>query len=239
MLSFIYLLLIKRNRCSKNYFKIAWRNLVKDRQFTVLNLLGLSTGLACALLICLWINDEWSIGKFNKNDDQLFQILQNWSTAEGIQTGENTPGLLAKTLKEEIPEIEYAVSTIHPGGLISEKGIISLGNDHFEASSLFAGKDLFNVFSYTLLKGDKDQVLLKPNAVIISDEMAAKIFRTNENAIGKLVDWNQTGLSGLYIITGIFKKPPPASLDQFDIIFNYELFLERNSKLNSWGNRRV
>ena len=60
----------------KNYFKLAWRNLVKDRQFTFLNLIGLSTGLACAFLIYLWVNDELSVDKFNEKDSQLYQVLK-------------------------------------------------------------------------------------------------------------------------------------------------------------------
>jgi putative ABC transport system permease protein len=68
----------------KNYWKIAWRNLVKDRRFTILNLLGLSVGLSCALLIGLWIADEWNMEKFNPNDARLYQVMTNMKSVDGI-----------------------------------------------------------------------------------------------------------------------------------------------------------
>jgi len=70
-----------------NYFRIAWRNLRKDRQFTLLNLLGLSTGLACSLLLYLWIADELTVDKFNEKDSQLYQVMVNFKTDNGVKTG--------------------------------------------------------------------------------------------------------------------------------------------------------
>jgi putative ABC transport system permease protein len=220
----------------RNYLKIAWRNFLKDRQFTMLNLLGLSTGLACVLLIYLWVNDELHIGKFNTKDSQLYQVMENGTSPDGIQTGEKTPGLLAKSLKEEMPEVEYAVSTIHPGGLTDEKGIFSAGNKHIEGTGLFAGKDIFNVFSYNVIKGDKNNALRNTNAIMLSDEMALKLFNTTENVVGKFVDLSLEGFNGLYMVTGVFQKLPATALDEFDVIFNYDLFLQKNPKLTQWGN---
>jgi len=95
------------------YLKIAWRNLVKHRQFTLLNLLGLSTGLACALLIYLWVQDELRIDTFNKKDSQLYQVIKTSHNGDGsIETHETTPCLLAQSMAGEIPEIEYAVPVV-------------------------------------------------------------------------------------------------------------------------------
>jgi len=89
----------------KNYFKIAWRNLLRDRQFSFLNLVGLSTGLACAFLIYLWVNDELSIDKFNKKDSQLYQVMKTSPGSDGsIQTFESTPAQLAQMMVNEMPE---------------------------------------------------------------------------------------------------------------------------------------
>ena len=219
-----------------NNLKIAWRSFLKDRQFSFLNLLGLSIGLACTLLIYLWVNDELHVGRFNQKDSQLYQVMENGQSPDGIQTGENTPGLLAKSLKNEMPEVEYAVATIHPSGLTNDKGIFSVGNNHVEGTSLFAGKDLFNVFSYKLLQGNKDQALTNLNAVILSDEMAARLFHTTENVTGKSIELNLQGFNGLYTVTGVFQKLPANALDQFDVIFNYDLYLQKNPKLTDWGN---
>ena len=77
----------------KNYFKIAWRNLKRDRQFTFLNLFGLSIGLACALFIWLWVSDEWNMDKSNTKDSNLYQVMQNMKEENGITTMDYTAGL--------------------------------------------------------------------------------------------------------------------------------------------------
>jgi len=87
----------------KNYFKIAWRSLKRDRRSTILNLVALSTGLACTLFIWLWINDELSMDRYNDNDEQLYQVMQNIKHDGEIETTPNTAGLLANALAAEMP----------------------------------------------------------------------------------------------------------------------------------------
>src|SRR5688572_2858200 len=143
----------------KSYIRIAWRNLFKDRQFTLLNLVGLATGLTCTLLIYLWINDERSIDKFHEKDSRLFQVLRNVPFPDGIQTQEATPGLLAKSLKEELPEVEEAV-VINPSRA-GTRGILSFENIHIKAVELYVTPNFFTVFSFPLLKGVRDHSLTK------------------------------------------------------------------------------
>jgi putative ABC transport system permease protein len=219
----------------KYSLKIAWRNILRDKSFTVLNLLGLSTGLACTLLIFLWVHDERSVDQFNTRDSQLFQVLANWGTPNGIQTVENTPGLLAHTLKADLPEVEYAVPVIPPS-LMDKKGIITYGDLRLEASNEFASQDYLQVFSYPLLQGDRVNALAGNRNILISDELAEKLFQTTGNVIGKTIEWNQKDYSGVYVVSGVFQKPPANATDQFDIVFNYDLFLEKNPKLSNWGN---
>ena len=220
----------------KNSFRIAWRRLLKDRRSALLNLLCLSMGLACTLLIWLWVKDEKQVGRLNGKDDRLFQVMQNFSNPGGIETIDQTEGLLAKALADEMPEVEAAVATIHPGGLTSAKGIVSVGEQHMEGVDLCAGKDFFEVFSYKLIRGDKRTALSEKNSILLSDEMALKLFHTIDELIGKSVEWNQSGLSGLYRISGVFQKPPATSPETFDILLSYESFLEKNPKLKSWTN---
>ena len=89
-----------------NYFKIAWRNIKRDYQFTLLNLIGLSTGLVCVLLIYLWVQDELNVDHYNQKDQQLFQVMVNQHNDDGIKTGDFTPGLLSNALEKEIPALE-------------------------------------------------------------------------------------------------------------------------------------
>lgn len=214
-----------------NHFKTAWRNFLKDRQFSLLNLLGLSTGLACTILIYLWATDELSIDKFHKNKGRLYQVMATIDLPDGIHTQENTPGLLSAALAKEFPEVEEAIS-VQPG---YGTGTLSAGEKHVKASAQFAGKNFFSVFSYTFIAGNNEQALLNKHGILLSDEMAAKLYPGNENIIGKTVQWNDD--KELYIVTGIFKKPGTNSSTKFDVLFSYELFFERNaSNLENWGN---
>jgi putative ABC transport system permease protein len=225
----------KKSAMFSNQFKIAWRNLIKDGQFTLLNLLGLATGLACAFLIYLWIDDELHVDRFNQNEDRLYQVLQNSKSPSGIQTTENTPGLLAKSLAEEMPEVEYASSVI-PVSWFDKKGILTYGDNHATANAQFVGRDYLRIFSYPLLKGAKQEPLEDQNSILISEDLAVKLFHTKENIVGKTLNWNQKDFSGPYQIAGIFQNPPGHSTNSFDILFNYDLFLAKNPKLADWEN---
>src|SRR5882724_6312490 len=141
----------------KSNFKIAFRNLLKDRQFTFLNLMGLATGLACTFLIYLWVNDELSIDKFHKKE--LFQVLQNVPLGDGgTLTIEPTPGILAKTLVDEMPEVEDAAIVRTPSPQENPTGVLSFDDAHIKARELYVTGNFFNLFSYNLLQGNKDKV---------------------------------------------------------------------------------
>ena len=219
----------------KNYFKIAWRNLIKDRQFTFLNLVGLSTGLTCALLIWLWISDELNMDKFNAKDRQLYQVMQNKKEENGIQTMEYTSGLLANALAAEMPEVEHAV-TVVPASWFSSKGIISFNDTHLKAGGQFISKDYFNIFTCHFLQGNKSKLSSDKHSIAVSDELAMKLFHTTQNVIGKTIEWSQNEFNGSYLITGIFDKNPSNASEKFDLLFNFDLFIEKRPGMLSWGN---
>jgi putative ABC transport system permease protein len=171
----------------KNYFKIAWRNLVKQKQFTVLNLVGLSTGLACLLLIYLWVNDELHVDKFNEKDNQLYEVVKKQTDGTGtVEIGRNTQGLLARSMAEELPEVEYAVPVKRFG---SNPSILSNGDKRIKIKQEFAGKDFFNVFSYPLVHGHNKEVS-GVTGIFLSDQLAMKLFNTTD-VIGKTVNWDK------------------------------------------------
>jgi putative ABC transport system permease protein len=219
----------------KNYFKIAWRNLIKDRQFTILNLVGLSTGLACSLLLWLWITDEWSVDKYNAKDRQLYQVMTNQKTGNGIKTGTYTSGLLGNTLSQAIPEIEYSVSIL-PASWFPHKGVVATGDTHLKAGGQYVGKDFFNVFSCDYVQGDKNQLFADNHTIAISDELAKKLFNTTQGIIGKTLKYDMDNFGGDFRITGVFKKIPSNATQQFDCLLNYALVLERRPELLIWTN---
>jgi putative ABC transport system permease protein len=212
---------------------IIHRNFKRNKSSFLINLIGLSTSLACALLIYLWVNDELHVDKFHKNDKQLFQVMKNSQGANGeILTYEWTPGPLANALAEEMPEVEYAVPV--QSSLSRTEGILSVGDKYLKALEQYTTGDFFNVFSYDLIQGEKSQVLHDKNAIVISDELAAKLFHSTENVIGKTVEWKKDKFSGTYFISGVFKKPPPNSTFQSDLLFTYKLCNEIEPNVNSW-----
>lgn len=219
----------------KNYLKIAWRNLLKDRQFTVLNLVGLAVGLTCSLLIGLWVADELNMEKYNDKDARLFQVMSNIQLDNGTKTGHYTPGVLAPALKNEIPEIEDAVM-VFPASWFSSKGVIGIGDKKIKAGGEYVGKDYFNLFTCPFIEGDKNQLTTNKSAVAISESAAKKLFNTTEGIIGTTVKWDMEEYTGSYVIVGVFKDNPANATEKFDLLFNYDVALDRRDGLREWGN---
>jgi putative ABC transport system permease protein len=187
------------------------------------------------MLIYLWVNDELQVDKFNEKDKHLFQVMINMETPDGTQTSDQTPGLLAATLAKEFPEVEYAAAVI-PVSWVDKKGILSYQGKQITATNQFAGKDFFKMFSYHFIARTGSQVSVDKSSIVISRDLAMKVFRTTENVSGKTIEWNQQDYSGFYRISGIFENPPVNATMQFDIVFSYDLYLEKNPNLQKWGN---
>ncbi len=135
---------------------IIFRNFRKNKSTFFINLIGLSTGLACALLIYLWVNDELHVDKFNKNDIRLYQVMESAKFTDRITTQPYTPDLMAETMAKEIPEIKYTAA-VTPSSWFSFT--LSVDETNIKAEGQFADKDFFNIFSFGLLQGNPNQVL--------------------------------------------------------------------------------
>jgi len=218
----------------RHYFLSVVRNFNRYRSSFVINLIGLSSGMACSLLIALWLRDEMAMDKFHENDSRLYQVMSNLETPEGILTLEATPGLLAKALAEEIPEVRSAVSVVPPSSFES-KGVVSTLEARVKASGQVVSEDYFKLFSFPLIHGDRDNPFSTQTDVLISDELAKKLFSTTANAIGKTVEWDHDVLGGVYNVAGVFKQPGSHSTAQFDLLFNYELHFAKSSRSKLWG----
>jgi ABC-type antimicrobial peptide transport system permease subunit len=162
--------------------------------------------------------------------------MKNNMDAQGVQTGEDTPGLLAVSLAGEIPEVEKAVSVFPPAGH-TFKGILSIGDNQIKARSKFADKDFFHIFSYPLIYGSRENVLLDKYNVVISKKLATDLFYSSENAIGKALEWKGERNEGQFLVSGVFEDPPASASVQFDIVFSYALLIEDISpNILKWGN---
>ena len=123
----------------KNYFKIAWRSLLKDRQFTLLNILGLSSGICCALLIWLWVSDERSVDKFFANENRVYEVMEMNRENGQTQISDESSGLVADLLIAQVPEVQYAASLAPPAWW--PKYTLSVADKNLKATGQYAGKD--------------------------------------------------------------------------------------------------
>jgi ABC-type antimicrobial peptide transport system permease subunit len=219
----------------KHYLITILRNVKRNKSSLFINLTGLSTAIACVLLIYLWVNDELNVDKFLVKDGQIYQVMKKNTTEHGIETDEDVPGLLAKTLKDEFPEVEKSVGVFPPADY-TFNGVITINENNVKANWKFAGENFFNVFPYELMYGSKDDVLNDKNAVVISDNLAENLFKTVDNAVGKSVEWDGEMVKGQFYIAGIFKSPPENATVQFDVLFNYDLFWEKFPNFLKWNN---
>lgn len=212
------------------------RRLAKDRQFSLLNVVGLSAGLACSLLIYLWVRDEYSVDKWNANDSRLYQVLKSSPLGDGtLWTHESTQGLLARSMARELPEVEYAVSF-----RLDETSVVVVGDKHLKVKPAFADKDFFRIFSFPIIEGNHANPLSDPRGVLLSDRLAERLFHSTTGIVGKTIsytDGDKAGeFTGLYKVTGVYHSPPSNASLQFDLLFTYDLYWTREAdNLNDWG----
>ncbi len=224
----LYTIMLKHN------FILSFRNFKRHKSSFFINLIGLSTGLACALLIFLWVTDELQADKFHEKDARLYQVLSNHPTADGIDTWPATPAMLAEALSAEMPEVETAVSTSTTD--IMHNFTISFGDNHFNAAAQFADKNFFKIFSYDLIHGDKNQVLTDKSSVVLSETMAKKLFQSIENALGKTVEWQVFDKKSEATVAGVYQDLPTSASQKFDFVLSYEVYKDILGDGAHWGN---
>lgn len=215
----------------KTNLKMAGRNLIKNKQFTFLNVLGLSAGLACALLIFFWANDELSLDKFFNNGDRLYEVMERRTGNGQTPVSDESSGLVSETLALQVPEIEYASPLAPPGWF--QKYTLSVNDKNIKANGEYAGKDYFNIFSFKLIDGDKSAVLKNRNSIVISDELANKLFGTTQNLIGKPIRFQQ---DTTFFVSGVFAKTPRQSSQQFDFVLSFDYLGDVQHWVKTWGN---
>jgi predicted permease len=209
---------------------LIYRNFRKFKSTFFINLIGLSTGLACTLLIYLWVKDELSVDKFFANDDRLYQVMEHRVKANGIWTAYSTPGIMAETIAEEMSAIEYASACAY------SRSTLSVGDENLKAQGRSVGKDYFKIFSFEFIEGKPDAVLKDKQSIVISEDLAMKLFKTTQNLTGKAIsiDHEQD-----YFVSGIFKNVPLNASDRFDFVLSFEKYRETRDYLNYWGNTNV
>jgi putative ABC transport system permease protein len=214
----------------KNFLTIAWRHLKKNKGYSLLNIVGLALGMACALLILLWVNDEVQYNTFHKNYNQLYQVLENQKYDGKTFTFGSMPGPFGPALKQEIPEVEYVTRTDW-----GSRVLFSYNDKSLYEQGLHADPDFLKMFSFEWLKGDPNNQLTDPSSVILTDVMAKKYFG-NEDPMGKTIKANnEIPLK----VTGIIKDPPVNSTIRFHWLASFKAYEKRNDWLLNWGNNGI
>ena len=201
-----------------------WRN----KFFSVINIMGLALGMACSLLILLWVQNELSIDAFHANTDRLYQVFERQYYDNNIQGQYATPGVLPDEMKKVIPEIQYATGINN-----YNDNTFRVGDKILKLNGSYAGADFFKMFSYQLIEGKAETALNSPVSLAISRKMAEEFFGNPQNAMGKTIRYEN---KSDFTITAVFENLPHTVSDKFEYVVNWLDYLKENSWAKSWDN---
>lgn len=211
----------------KNYFKIAFRNLNRNRIYSIINIAGLSIGLACAMLILLYVKDEVSFDKFHKNENNIYRIVTKSKHEGKVYQDGNTGFLQGPRFTQNVPGIQSFVR-IQDGA-----EDIKTGADIQSQPVLYVDSSFFSVFTFPLLDGNAKTCLTEPHSIVLSEAAAKRQFGT-ANVVGKLVMMREDSAFVPYKITAVAKKVPQNSSIQFDVLLPFHESSEDAQNNDNW-----
>ena len=211
----------------KNYFKTAWRNLLQNKTFSLINIFGLALGMTCSLVIMLWLKDEIKKDKFHQNGKRLYRVMENQLYSGTVSTFDATPGILAENIVKDIPDIQMASQM-----LWEEEPLFTVDNTYDKEKGRYVEKDFLRMFSFKLLKGDPASALARPDAVVISKKLADKYFK-GQDPVGKMIRIDN---ADNVMVTGVLDEIPPSSSLTFDFLMSFEQWRKKNDWAKDWGN---
>ncbi|MBL7961678.1 ABC transporter permease, partial [bacterium] len=214
----------------KSYFKIALRNILRQKGHSFINISGLAVGLACTVLIVMWIQDELSYDHFHKNGNRIFRVVENqfYGGGDAFQTPQ-TPAPLSAVLKSDFPDIEKTTRVL----FTPNKLLFDYKDQRFyESNGLYVDPEFLSMFTFPLTAGQSDIALKDPNSIVLTKEIAQKYFGS-EDPMGKSIRVDKYNL----VVTGIFETIPRQSHLQFDFILPAErLRMDVPDQFTPWGN---
>jgi ABC-type antimicrobial peptide transport system permease subunit len=213
----------------RNFFKIAWRNLLRNKGFSFINISGLAVGMASTILILLWIQNEISHERFHKKLDRIY-TLNNRDKFNGEWWAWNTtPKILAPTLQQDYPEVEEAVRITRASFLMSfgDKHLIERGN--------FIDPAFLTVFSFPLVQGNPATALKQVNNIVVTQKFAKKFFG-NEDVVGKII---RIDSSDNFTVTGVMKDLPNNTSFDFEYLLPWSYLTRIGWADSSWGNNSI
>lgn len=216
-----------------NYFLIAWRNLLRNKVYSFINIAGLSIGLACCMLILLYNKDEVSYDRFHDNASNIYRITSTSISTDGkVERTDGVTGMMpGPTFKQEVPEVKEFVR------LQGEQLTVKVGKEVFDQQATYVDDNFFDIFSFPLKEGNKKEALKNLYSVVVNEELANKFFGTTA-AMGKIIEL-PTGDNGAFesfTIAGIVPKSPQNSSIKIQLLLPMKLNLRAGREDKNWIN---
>jgi putative ABC transport system permease protein len=219
----------------RNYFKQAWRSIVKNKTYSILNIGGLSAGLICFAFIAVWVTDELSYDKFNKNYNRIVRLTGIAKTESGISASAVSSAPMAKALKDDYPEVENTVRFDMRGEIVrlNDKQLL-------EEAILITDPSFFDVFSFHLTRGNVSTALSEPFSIVLTATAAKKYFG-DADPMGQVLTINMydsAGLGAQYKVTGIMPDAPKNSHFTFNMLASFKTVEVANPDVltvDGWG----
>ncbi|HVA98295.1 MAG TPA: ABC transporter permease, partial [Bacteroidia bacterium] len=197
----------------KSYFKTALRNLLRNKIFSLINIAGISIALTCCLLLTLYIKYQVSFDKFNSKADRIVRVIMQYNEGGEVDKGNFTSAYVLPSFKSKFPEIESGVRML-PATNVVKYGDKIINQKNF----LYADPALFKIFDFKLLRGDPNQVLKNPKALVLTQTTARKYFG-DEDPIGKTLMIGDKQIP--YTVSGIAADCPPNSQIRFSVVASF------------------
>jgi putative ABC transport system permease protein len=206
----------------RNYLKIAWRNILRNKISSGINIIGLAIGMSSFIMILLFVQDELKFDKFLEKSDRIYQVALNakFLNGEEIFIGK-TPASVSSALSRNFPEIENSARVYRPGDLVVRSETPLRENYFTETSVIAVDSNFLDIFSFNMLAGNRSHCLLEPNSIVITEKIAEKYFSTGE-ALGKTLFLGRSKKP--FKVTGVLSDLPSQSTLQFDILTSTAAF---------------
>jgi putative ABC transport system permease protein len=188
----------------KNYVKIAIRNMMRNKVYSLINILGLSIGVACCLLLALYIQEEYAVDKHHARVEDVYRITTTFQNIGNIRQSAACSPPIAMAMKDEIPEVQVAARLLNPPG-VAQNLIRYEENMFYESDGFIADSTIFSILSYDFIEGNPDKALSQPNSVVLTEALAKKIFG-NEAAINKIISISQGGPTADFNVTAVVRE---------------------------------
>ena len=202
----------------KNYLNVAWRNLSRNKTFSFINITGLAVGLACFLLIALYVMDELSFDRYYDKAGNIYRINLDARWGGQDLRLSQTSDMMGSILKKDYPQIQEYTRLYRQSG---DKALIRKGNEFItETSTAFVDSTFFHVFAFMALEGDARTALNDPHTVVISASTAARYFGSTKNAIGKMLEVQEAGKEVPYRVNAVIEDIPGNTHFHFDLLFS-------------------